>query len=101
MKWQYVRDIILNILERIAIETILKKLLNTTVMGGVKGWLVKFVVKNYLIDKAAKPLVDMIYRELGYVYDVQKGKATVKKIKKAKEQNDQDAYDRHSDDLFS
>ena len=58
---------------------------------GFQGWLANFIV-NHAYDYIAKPLVGLVIRKGMLVYDKVDGNFKLKKINKAKDENDTDTY---------
>jgi hypothetical protein len=73
---------LINILKGGAFKLLVKKLFGSAVFAGPKAWLLKFVY-DYLFDEFAEPLIKYSFRRMGYVYNVQRGKILVKKMRGA------------------
>lgn len=91
---------VLAVLQKETVKLAIKKILGNAVMGGFKVWLVKLIA-NELFEEIAKPLLQAAFHQAGYLYDRVDGKITAKKITEARENDDEDSYNRHVDDIFS
>lgn len=89
--WLLVRDRLVEHFKDKAVKFALKKLLGSAMAGGFKGWLVKFIAE-YLFEEIAEPVIKLAIRKGFLVVDKISGHITVKKINKAKENNDEDSY---------
>ena len=58
---------------------------------GFQGWLAEFIVKN-AYKYVAKPVAELMIRKGFLIYDKTAGKFRIKKINKAKEENDAETY---------
>lgn len=74
-----------------AIKAALKALLGSATAGGIKGWIIKYVVTE-LFEEVAEPLIKLSIRKGLLVHDKIEGKIKIKKINKAKDENDADTY---------
>lgn len=109
MYWNTIKTLILNYIKGAAFKAALtnmvkaglKKVFTSASFGGIKGWLIKLFVKEILIDKAIEPAVKAAFLEVGYIYDVSKGKILISKLKKAQDENNQTDYDDTIDDILS
>jgi hypothetical protein len=86
--WQ----IILNQLKGRFIKLALKKLLGSGAALGFKGWLITFIATE-LFEELAVPFLNYLKRKGMLVYDRTQGRIKVKKLEKAKEENNEDRYD--------
>ena len=68
-------------------------------MGGFKGWLIKFIVTE-LYEEIGEPVIKYALNEVGYQYDRVKGKVIVNRIEKAKDENNEEAYNSAVDSSF-
>ena len=68
------------------------------VSAGFKAWVLSMVLK-YIFDLVAVPIINLAIRKGMLVYDTARGKIIVKKLKKAKEDGNEDDYDDIVDDL--
>ena len=94
---QIFKDWLIPFLKGAAVKAALKKILGSAVMGGFKGWLIKYVVTE-LYEEVAEPLIKMALNHAGYLYDRQKGKVLIKRLENAENSAD---YNAASDDVFS
>ena len=108
MFWQSLKIAILNYLQgaavKAALQSSIKKLIRmvfkNATFGGIKGWLLKLLVQEVILDKAILPLVKKTFRELGYGYRTVDGHILWKKLGDAENENDQDAYDDIVNDIM-
>jgi len=107
--WEYIKKIIfddytkkklLDFLKGQAITLALKKILGSAAMGGFKGWLVKLLVEEIVIEKIGEPIMHYALHEAEYQVDVLQGKIIVKQMNKARDNGDQKEYDSATDDIF-
>jgi hypothetical protein len=87
-------------LEKKLVKLALKKILGNALMGGFKAWLIKLIAKE-LFDEIGKPLLQAGFNQAGYIYDRIDGRITAKKIIQAREDGDEENYNRAVDDIFS
>ena len=99
LNWQTIKVALIEQLKGAAVKAALKKLLGSAVMGGPKAWVIKYVVTE-LFEEIGEPLIKAAFVKMGYLYDRVEGKIIVKKIQDAREDNDADAYDSATDDIF-
>jgi len=97
---QIFKDWLIPFLRGQAVKVALKKILGSAVMGGLKGWLIKFVVTE-LYDEVAEPLIRAGVNHVGYVYDKHKGRIQVKIIEKAFDESNHEAYRTGVNDVFT
>ena len=88
---------LLNFLQSEAIKASLKLLFKSVIPSGFKLWLVKYVVKEILFDKAITPAVKRIFLEIGYSFDVLEGHILIKRLNNAENQQE---YDNTIDDII-
>jgi len=86
--------ILIQFLKGEAIKLALKKLLGSAAAGGIKGWIIKFVVEQ-LFEEVAQPIIELGFRKMGYLVHRIEGEIILKKIKDAKNENDFDRYRRN------
>jgi hypothetical protein len=82
-----------------AVKAALKAFLGTAAGTGIKVWIIKFAVEN-LYDEVGEPIIKAGLVQAGYYYHKLDGKIIIRKIKKAREENDGQAYDSSVDDVF-
>lgn len=99
LDWQLIKKAVIEQLKGAGVKLALKKILGTAAMGGFKAWLIKYIVTE-LFEEIGEPLIKAAFVKLGYYYDRIEGKIIVKKIQDAREDNDADAYDNATDDVF-
>lgn len=71
---------------------ILAKVFEYMPVTGLKAWILKYLIKNVVIDNVSD--------EIEYRMDIIDGKVLVKLIHKARRENNPDDYDRRIDDIF-
>lgn len=84
-----------------ATKRILKMFFKSAIPGGIKAWAIKYVVKEILFDKAITPMVQAIFLEVGYVFNVGEGQILITRRKKAVDENNQEDYDSTVIDILS
>lgn len=99
LNWTAIKKILIEQLKGAAVKAALKKLLGSAVIGGPKAWIIKYIVTE-LFEEIGEPLIKAAFIKMGYYYDRVEGKIIVKKIHDAREDNDADAYDNATDDVF-
>lgn len=97
---QIFKDWLIPFLKGAAVKAALKKLLGSAVMGGFKGWLIKFVVTE-LFEEIAEPLIKAGLNHVGYLYDKVDGNVKVKRIERARSEDDHDTYRATVNDGFN
>lgn len=60
-------------------------------VGGVKAWVVKFIVTE-LFDHVAEPVIEYAIRKGHLFVDKREGKMKLSKIERAKDENNADDY---------
>jgi len=70
------------------------------ISGGIKGWLIAFLM-SHLFDDVIAPILNKSFNEIQFLYDKQKGKIIAKKINQARQEGDLDEYNSNIDTLFS
>lgn len=58
------------------------------------------VAVNHLDRKVIDPIVDILIIKIAKSYDISRARKTLDKLQKAKEDLDEDSYNRHVDDLL-
>ena len=99
--WPEIQAQILEQLKGAAVKAALKAFLGTGAGVGFKAWLIKFVVVE-LQEEVAEPIVKAFFTKIGYIYykDVE-GNIFIERLNKAKEDNNEDAYNDTVDDILS
>jgi len=80
--WPILKEWVISFLRDKAVKAALKKILGNALAGGVKGWIIKYVVTE-LYDEVAKPMIQYAFQIVGYRYEVQKGEHILKRIENA------------------
>lgn len=83
-------------LERIVVKAVLQLL---KVSSSFPTFLVTQLAEHGF-KKLIIPLIDLLVRRGQLVYDTKKGKIIARNIEEARANNDLDAYNRNSDDVF-
>ena len=91
MNLSKLKKIVIDILKGQAIKFALKKILGSAIIGGPKAWIIKFIVTE-LFEEVAEPLIKLAFRKMGYAYNKVQGEVFVKKLDKANEENDEQAF---------
>ena len=91
---------LIDFLKGSAVKYAVKKLLGTStgIIGGVKGWLIKYAITE-LFEEVVEPVIKLAIRKGLLVYDKVDGKIKLKKLEKAKEENDEATYNSTIDDI--
>lgn len=74
-----------------AVKAALKKILGSAAAGGLRGWIIKFIVLE-LFDELFIPLLKYGFNMAGYVLRKEKGKIIAEKINRARDEKDEQAY---------
>lgn len=93
------KQILIKILKGKAFKFLALKIFGTATIGGFKAFLVRMIVK-YGFKYIAKPIAQEVIRQGFYQYDRINGTILIKKMQKAKDENNQDNYDRSVDDIL-
>ena len=81
-----------------AVKLAIKKILGTAAMGGIKGWIIKIIVTE-LFEEVAEPLIKLALRKGFLAYDKIDGSIKIKKLEKAKAENNETSYNSTIDDI--
>ena len=95
-----VKDFLVKLFKERAVKFALKKILGSAAAGGFKGWLIKLIITE-LYEEIGEPLIKAALNQLGYYYDKVDGNVQVKRLEIGRRNNDQNTYDRASDDILS
>jgi len=79
---QALKPALINFLRKKAVKVALKKILGATAAGGIYGWIIAYVVEE-LYDEVAKPIIQLAFRKVGYLYEVKQGEHVLRKIQQA------------------
>lgn len=93
-------QVFIDLLKREAVKSALIKLLGSAALGGVRAWAIKFVVES-MFEQVAEPIIRASFIKLGYMYNRVEGEILVKKLNKAKRENNEGNYDSAIDDIFN
>ena len=86
-------------LKSAAVKAALLRFLGSSISGGWKAFVVKFIVTE-LFEEIAEPIVRYAFREMGYAYNRIEGEVVLKKIKQAKKEDNEEDYNTHLDGAF-
>jgi hypothetical protein len=89
-----IKTYIINFLKSEAIKLALKKILGSALTGGFKAWLIKLIISE-LFEEIAEPVIRLAIRKGQLVADKTSGKIKIKRIERAKNEGDEDAYSRN------
>jgi hypothetical protein len=91
---------LIDFLKGSAVKFAVKKLLGSSVgmIAGVKGWLIKYAITE-LFEEVAEPLINLAIRKGLLAYDKVDGKIKLKRLEKAKEENNEANYNTTIDDI--
>jgi hypothetical protein len=89
--WRLLRDKLVEHLKGKAVTLFLKNVLGTALGGTFMGKVALYIVKH-LFDQVATPIIKAAVRKGFLIVDKTSGKIKVKKINKAKEDEDEDTY---------
>ena len=89
--WLILKNQLIDILKGKFVKAALKKVLGSAAAGGFTGWLVKYIAIE-LFEEVFEPLIRYGIRKGLLVVDKIDGNIKAKKIEKAKDDNDEDAY---------
>ena len=81
-----------------AVKLAIKKILGTAAVGGIKGWIIKIIVTE-LFEEVAEPLIKLALRKGFLAYDKIDGSIKIKKLEKAKAENNETSYNSTIDDI--
>lgn len=90
---------LMSILEQKAVKTALIRLLGSATVGGFRAWIITYLIKDILFEKALEPVVKKTLLGIGYKMDRIEGGFQWKKLEDAINTGDDDAYDEVSDDI--
>jgi hypothetical protein len=97
--WKPFRDAVIKFLKGESIKLAFKLLFKSAAFGSIRLWLIKLAV-NEFYNEIGEPIIKAVFVEGGYIYHKAEGKIIVKRIKEAKDANDQTKYDAAMDDIF-
>lgn len=89
--WRSIRDKTVEHFKKEWVKIALKKVLDSAVAGGIRGWIIKFIAE-YMFEKIAQPVIEVALRKGFLIYDKSAGKIKIKKINQAKEDGNEDDY---------
>lgn len=93
------RNLIINQLKGEAFKRASLLVFKSQALGGFRGWLIKVIVKHFF-EEIGEPIIKASFIQLNYTYDRIEGKILIKKLKDAKNENNQTAYDNTTDIIF-
>lgn len=95
-----IRTYLINHLKGAALKTALLYLIKSPVLLGFRTWLIKFILEEFF-EEIGEPLVKAFFVKFNYSMDRVEGEILIKRIKKAKDENNQTDYDNTTDDIFN
>ena len=98
--WVHLKNILIHLLRGRIIKLALKKILGSAAMGGFQAWLVKYIVTE-LYDELGEPILKAGVNYVGYRYDKYKGKVHITRLEKARDENDENNYNRTIDTILN
>lgn len=98
--WQAIRPQLIAYLRGKFIKLALKKILGSSLVGGFKGWLVKYLATE-LYDEIGEPLIHYVFNEAEYQANIVNGKLIVKRLDEARTNGNASDYDSATDDIFN
>ena len=96
---QILKSWTIRILKDKFLKFVLLKVVGSAAAGGPVAWVIKYIATE-VFDEIGKPFIQAFFRELGYGVDKIDGAIKVEKLEKAKEENDQEAYDSAADAIL-
>lgn len=89
--WDRLKPVLLNLLKKELTKKALIKILGSSVAGGIYGWVIAFLVEQGM-ERIIEPSIEFLVRK-GLLYvDQTSGKIAIKRLEKAKNENDEDTY---------
>lgn len=85
------KPVLLNLFKKEVTKKALAKILGSATAGGIYGWIIAFLVEQG-IDKIIEPALELLIREGRFIVEVQTGKIQIKRLAKAKDENDESTY---------
>lgn len=89
--WRLVRDTLVTVARRNWLQLLLKSILGSAKAAGFKLWLVKYI-SEHLFDELFKPLIEAGVRAGALKVDKIHGALIIKKVNKAKEEQNEEDY---------
>jgi hypothetical protein len=99
LSWAALRPLVLEFLKSTFVKTILLKMFGSAISGGYKAWIAKLIVE-YAYEELAEPIVKLVFRRAGYLYNKVEGKIIIEKIKEARDENNSEKYNSAVDVIF-
>lgn len=98
--WKGLGDYLLTLFKTRAVKALVKAIFrSSTKMAGFQVWIVTLVVE-ILWDYLGQPIAKLAIRKGLLVYDKARGLILVKKLRQAKKDKDETAYDSTVDDIL-
>lgn len=82
--WASITDALLNLARKEAVKALLKRF---AISGGIKGWLVNFVV-NELIEATDEHIIEPLMVRFGYKKSVKDGREVYERVINAEDRDD-------------
>lgn len=89
---KFLKEHATSFLKQSVVKAALKKFLGSAMAGGIKGFIITFIVEE-LFETIAEPIIKLSFRKLGYVYDRVGGEIKVTKLRQARQDGDRDEVD--------
>ena len=96
INWKKISQWLIDQLKGAAVKAALIKFLGSSLAGGFKAWLIKFIVTE-LFEEIAEPIMKAGVVQAGYIYNRVEGKILIKRVENAQDQNE---HDTAMDDIF-
>lgn len=97
--WKSARGFLISQLKGEFIKIALKKVLGSSMAGGLRGWIVKYVAE-YLFEEIAEPIIKLALRKGRYHYEVINGKILIKALDEAEQGGSDEDYNDAVNDIF-
>jgi len=97
--WPQLKPLILEQLKGAIVKKFIKTMLKTAGGSGFMVWFATWIAENFY-EEAAKPIAEAAFVRVGFEVRHINGTIMAKKIKKAREDKDEEAYDAAVDDIF-
>ena len=82
--YAFLKNFLVNTLKDQTTKLLVKKILGAAAMGGVKAYILTYIVEN-LYDEIVAPITKGSFRKIGYSYEVINGRHILKPIQNAED----------------
>ena len=89
--WSRIKPALLKFLKTELTKKALAKILGSSVAGGFYGWAIAYLV-SLGVEKVLEPSIEFLVRKGLLFVDIESGKIAIKRVEKAKDENDEDTY---------